>query len=165
MSALFDSLSKIKVLLFDVDGVFTNSQMQAVDGGGLERSVNTRDGMAVKRALQAGLQVGIITKGNSPGVLSRFSALGIQHVEMNMPKKLPVYEALKSKMGFEDQEALYMGDDLSDLEVLLQVGVSSCPSDAAHEVLNAAKYISSKGGGYGCVREVIEKILRLQGKW
>ncbi len=162
---IFDKLATVNVLLFDVDGVFTDSQMLVKETTGLLRSVNTRDGLAIKKAIQAGLEVGIITKGNCQGVKQRFANLGVKHIHMNMPRKLDTYQSLKATLGFSDEEALYMGDDLSDLEVMHSVGVSACPSDACHEVLTASSYISSLSGGHGCVRQVIEKVLRLKGQW
>lgn len=163
--SIFEKLAKVNVLLFDVDGVFTDSQMLVQESSGLLRSVNTRDGLAVKKALQAGLEVGIITKGNCQGVKQRFADLGVKHIFLNMPKKIATYNSLKATLNFEDDHALYMGDDLSDLEVMSAVGVSTCPSDACHEVLEASDYISSISGGHGCVRQVIEKVLRLKGQW
>lgn len=162
---LFEKLEHLTTLLFDIDGVFTASGMLATEQGELHRTVNTRDGLAIKKALNAGYHVGIITKGNSQGVYDRFSNLGVQHIYMNMADKVTTYHELKTKVGFADQEALYMGDDISDIGVLNLVGVPACPYDACHEVIQAADYISSIDGGYGAVRQVVEKIMRLHGKW
>ncbi len=162
---LFEKLSHLTTFLFDIDGVFTASGMLATEDGELLRTVNTRDGLAVKKALNAGLNVGIITKGNSQGVYSRFENLGVKHIYMNMDDKVVTYQDLKSTLKFEDHQALYMGDDISDIGVLELVGVPACPYDACHEVIEASEFISSLDGGYGAVRQVLEKVLRLQGKW
>jgi 3-deoxy-D-manno-octulosonate 8-phosphate phosphatase (KDO 8-P phosphatase) len=163
--ALFEKLSHLTTFLFDIDGVFTASGMLATEDGELLRTVNTRDGLAVKKALNAGLNVGIITKGNSQGVYSRFKNLGVEHIYVNMADKVVTYQNLKAKLNFEDHQALYMGDDISDLGVLKLVGVPACPYDACHEVIEASEFISSLDGGYGAVRQILEKVLRLQGKW
>ncbi len=162
---IFDKLQQITTLLFDVDGVFTDSAMLATEDGNLLRSVNTRDGLAVKKALSAGYHVGIITKGNSQGVYDRFKTLGVKHVYMDMEDKVVTYQALKEQLSIQDENILYMGDDISDLGVLRLAGVSACPYDACHEVITESEYISSIDGGNGCVRQVIEKILRLHDQW
>jgi len=163
--SIFAKLEKITTLLFDVDGVFTDSAMLATEDGDLLRSVNTRDGLAIKKAIAGGFHVGIITKGNSQGVHDRFANLGVEHIYMNMDDKVQTYEELKAKLSITDEEVLYMGDDISDLGVLSLAGVSACPYDACHEVVTESEYISSIDGGSGCVRQVIEKVMRLHDKW
>lgn len=163
--SIFAKLEKVTTLLFDVDGVFTDSGMLALENSDLQRTVHTRDGYAVKRALKAGYNLGIITKGNSQGVYGRFKNLGVEHVHMNMPDKVDIYQSLKANLSLTNDEILYMGDDISDLGVLKLAGVSACPYDACHEVITESEYISSIDGGKGCVRQVIEKVMRLHGKW
>jgi 3-deoxy-D-manno-octulosonate 8-phosphate phosphatase (KDO 8-P phosphatase) len=162
---IYQKLNDVKVFLFDVDGVFTDSGMLATEEGQLLRTMHTRDGLAVKLALNNGYQVGIITKGNSQGVADRFRGLGVEHIYMFMADKMDSYNDLKAKLQFSDNQVLYMGDDLSDLNLLRTVGVSACPYDACPEVLEEANYISSLEGGYGCVRQIIEKVMRLHGTW
>lgn len=163
--SLFKNLTNITTLLFDIDGVFTTSGMLATEHDELLRTVNTRDGLAVKMAIKAGYTVGIITKGNSQGIYQRFQNLGVQHIYMNMADKVEIYQEFKAKVGVTDEEVLYMGDDISDLGVLNLVGVPTCPYDACHEVITASHFISSIEGGKGAVRQVIEKVMRLHGKW
>jgi len=163
--SIFAKLEKITTLLFDVDGVFTDSGILAKENADLLRTLHTRDGYAVKQAINAGYNVGIITKGNSQGVHGRFKNLGVKHIHMNMADKVDIYQSLKTTLSIIDEEVLYMGDDISDLGVLKLAGVSACPYDACHEVITEAEYISSIDGGYGCVRQVIEKVMRLHGKW
>lgn len=163
--SIYQKLAKVNVLFFDVDGVFTNSLMHASEDGDLTRLVHTRDGLAVKKAIAAGKTVGIITKGNSQGVYKRFEGLGVEHIHMNMKEKIKTYETLRARLAFNDDEVLYMGDDISDLEVMRQVGVAACPADACSEVLEEANYIAAANGGYGCAREIIEKVLRLSDQW
>jgi len=159
---LFDHIT---TFIFDVDGVFTNSEVIVMENGDLVRTMNTRDGQAVKLALQAGYHVAIITKGFSEGVRRRFQLLGIQHIYDRLDEKSQAFDDLVSTLNLKKEEILFMGDDIPDLVLYNKVGISSCPSDAATENLQTAQYICAKEGGKGCVREVIEKVMRQQGKW
>lgn len=157
--------NKISTLVFDVDGVFTNSQVVVLDDGSLIRTMSTRDGQAVKIALDAGYNIAIITKGASEGVKKRFLVLGIVHIFDKVNDKVEVLDLLKELLDIRKEEILYLGDDIPDLPVYNQVGISVCPADGAHENLERAMYITAKNGGEGCVREIIEKVMRQQGKW
>lgn len=159
------AFNKITTFIFDVDGVFTNSQVIVMENGDLVRIMNTRDGQAVKIALEAGYNIAIITKGFSLGVRKRFELLGIPHIYDRLSEKTAAFNDLVSKLNLKKEEMLYMGDDIPDLALYDFIGISACPYDAAHENIKKANYISSKNGGDGCVREVIEKVMRIQGKW
>jgi len=160
--SIFD---KITTFIFDVDGVLTNSQVLITEKGELLRSMSTRDGQAIKFALDAGYHVAIITKGGSVGVKSRLSGLGIPDIYDKLETKHAAYAELVAKYDLKQEEILYMGDDLPDIPLLKQVGLSTCPYDASRDVLAVATYVSPEKGGYGAVRDVIERVMRCQGKW
>lgn len=157
--------NQITTFVFDVDGVFTNSEVLVMENGDLLRTMNTRDGQAVKIALEAGYNMAIITKGFSIGVRKRFELLGIEHIYDKVNNKTEALADLMIKLSVQQDEILYMGDDIPDIQVLGQVGVSSCPHDAVPEVMQKVQYISAFKGGNGCVRDVIEKVMKIQGKW
>lgn len=155
----------IKAFVFDVDGVFTNSDILITDQGEMLRLMNTRDGQGVKFALDNGYLVFIITKGASPGVRKRFELLGLTEIHDKVTDKKVVLLDIYNRFGLSKHEVLYMGDDIPDLLLFDEVGISSCPSDAAVDVLQRARYISPIDGGKGCVREIIERVMRIQDKW
>lgn len=155
----------IKTFIFDVDGVLTNSELIVLENGRLLRKMNVRDGYALKRAVQEGYRVCIITGGKSSGVVARLEALGITDIYKGVQHKMDALEELIDLYGLDPGAILYMGDDLPDMQVMHFVGLPTCPQDAAPEILNISRYISPKNGGDGCARDVIEKVLKLQGKW
>ncbi|HMT53418.1 MAG TPA: 3-deoxy-D-manno-octulosonate 8-phosphate phosphatase [Saprospiraceae bacterium] len=155
----------ITTFVFDVDGVFTNGEVIVTESGELLRTMSTRDGQAVKIAMENGYQVAIITKGFSTGVRKRFELLGIPYIYDKLAEKTAAFDDLAGKLSLKKQEILFMGDDIPDLVLYDKVGISACPADAAPENLQKAMYISPNKGGHGCVREVIERVMRLQGKW
>ncbi len=127
--------------------------------------MNTRDGLALKKAVQAGYNLCVITGGKSEGVKIRLKNLGINDIYTGVDDKLEAYEEYIAAYDLNSDHILYMGDDLPDLDVMWKVGLPTCPSDAAPELLEMAKYISPHVGGRGCVRDVIEKVLRLNEQW
>lgn len=155
----------ITTFVFDVDGVFTNSEVLVMENGDLLRTMNTRDGQAVKIALEAGYHLAIITKGFSTGVRKRFELLGITNIYDKVSDKTDALVDLTEKLSIQKHEIIYMGDDIPDLPVMDLVGIAACPHDAVPEVIKKADFISLHRGGYGCVREVIEKVMKIQGKW
>lgn len=155
----------ISTFIFDVDGVFTNSTILVTDNGELLRSMNTRDGQAVKYALEAGFKVFVITKGTSPGVRQRFEMLGVTEIFDKVREKSDALQKIQEEYQIKKEEILFMGDDIPDLLLFESVGISSCPSDSANDVLSNAMYISPLEGGKGCVREIIERVMRIQEKW
>jgi 3-deoxy-D-manno-octulosonate 8-phosphate phosphatase (KDO 8-P phosphatase) len=158
-------LNHITTFIFDVDGVFTNSDVIVMENGDHVRVMSTRDGQAVKIALDAGYNIAVITKGFSKGVRRRFEFLGVPYIYDSLPEKTQAFEDYVTKLQLKKEEILFMGDDIPDLVLYDKVAVSACPADGAIENLQRARYISSKNGGQGCVREIIEKVMRLQGKW
>ena len=155
----------IHTFLFDVDGVLTDGSVLVTEEGDLLRRMSIRDGYAIKRAVQQGLRICAITGGSSEGVRSRLLRLGVSDVFLGRQEKLEAYEALLQRYELDEAGILYMGDDLPDYPVMRKVGLPACPADAAPEVLQIAQYVSPYRGGQGCVRDVIEKVLRLHRKW
>jgi 3-deoxy-D-manno-octulosonate 8-phosphate phosphatase (KDO 8-P phosphatase) len=160
-----EDLQKIKAFLFDVDGVFTNSNVYLHPGGDLMRSMNIKDGFALQYAVKKGYLVGIISGGDSESVRARFQKLGITDIYLKSSDKKNDYLDFIMKYSLSDIDVLYMGDDIPDYEVMQRVGFPCSPADAVEEIKSLSKYISDKNGGQGCVRDVIEQVLRLQGKW
>lgn len=157
--------SRVRALLFDVDGVMTDGRLLASETGHLLRSLNVRDGYALKLALEAGLRIAIVTGGRSEGVRQRFAGLGVVDYYSGVDDKLPTVAAYLRRHGVPATEALYMGDDLPDLEALRYVGLGCAPADAVPEALDAADYSTERRGGRGCVREVVERVLRARASW
>lgn len=158
-------LKNIKTIIFDVDGVLSNQTIGLSPEGELLRSVNIRDGYAMQLAQKLGLRLCIITGGNTTSVRVRFEVLGLQDIYMGCSRKITTYEAYKQKYGYSDSEIIYVGDDIPDYEIMQRVGCSCCPHDAAYEIQNISNYISPLNGGDGVARDIIEQVLRAQGKW
>lgn len=159
-----ERLSAITTFLFDVDGVLTTGEVMLMNGSVI-RTLNSKDGYAIQYAVKKGYRVLIVTGGNSQDVKDRLEGLGAQKVVLRSSDKLVVYEQLKQEFDFTDGQALYMGDDIPDIPVMRLVGVSTCPQDAAVEVKALCHYQSPLNGGKACVRDVIEQVMRLHGKW
>ena len=160
-----EKFKDINTFILDVDGVMTNSELIVLDNGKLLRKMSVRDGYAIKHALKNGYRIAIITGGKSEGVVTRLKSLGIDDVFYGIQDKVDAYLEFMHMYELDAQKVLYMGDDFPDIEVMHKVGIAACPRDAAHEVIEIADYISPLDGGNGCVRDVIEKVLRLHGKW
>ena len=158
-------LPKIKTFIFDVDGVLTDGKILITSEGDLLRSFDTKDGYAMKCALVKGYKIVIITGGRNEGVRERFKELGVYDIYMSAHHKLDAYQDLQDNYNLSPDEILYIGDDVPDIPVMKKVGVSCCPADAVSDVKAMADYISHKKGGEGCVREIIEQVLRVQGQW
>lgn len=158
-------LKKIKAVVFDVDGVLSNDVVYLHPSGEPMRSANIKDGYALQLAVKSGLIVSIITGGKTEAVRIRYEALGIKDVYMGAAVKIKEYTHLLEKYGLNHEEVLYMGDDIPDYEVMKACGLPCCPCDAAPEIKEVAKYISHRKGGEGCGRDVVEQVLRAQGKW
>lgn len=158
-------LPEINTLIFDVDGVLTNGMVTIMPDGELIRHMNIKDGYALKAAVDKGLNVCIISGGKNEGVRTRLANLGIKDIFLGAHDKIKQYNELVKKYDLKPENILYMGDDIPDYPVMELVGLPSCPNDAAPEIQEISKYISYKKGGEGCVRDIIEQILRVQGKW
>ena len=156
---------RLKTFIFDVDGVMTDSSVHILEDGKLLRRMNVRDGYALKVAVQRGFRVAVITGGKSEGVVTRLRNLGVTDIYAGVRDKVDALEELVEIHQLDLDHTLYMGDDIPDFDVMRRVGLPACPRNAAHEILEIARYVSPYDGGAGCVRDVIEKALRLQNKW
>ena len=165
MSNFKEDLKRVKAFIFDVDGVFSSSIIMLHPSGELMRTMNIKDGFAVHYLMKLGYPVAIITGGNSEPVRERFRNLGIKDIYLNSREKIIDFEDFRQKYDLNPADILYMGDDLPDLPVMKAVGFPTCPSDAVDEIKSISSYISHKSGGDGCVRDIIEQVLRLHGKW
>jgi len=165
MSNYKEDLRNIKAFVFDVDGVFTNGNIFLDPGGEFIRMMNIKDGYAIQYCIKHGYPVAVITGGNSKTVRKRFKNLGVTDIYLRSSDKIKDYENFRTKYRLEHKNILFMGDDIPDYEIMKKAGVPTCPDDAVEEIKQISKYISDKKGGEGCVRDVIEQVLRLHGKW
>ena len=158
-------LKKIRAIIFDVDGVLSCETIPLHPGGEPMRTVNIKDGYAIQLALKQGLRIVILTGGKTQSIRMRYENLGVEDIYMGCAVKIKVYEEFLANYGFTDQEVMYMGDDIPDYEIMQRVGCPVCPADACSDIKALSIYISQKDGGHGCGRDVIEQVLRAQGKW
>lgn len=165
MSTINYDLSRIKALAFDVDGVLSSTTVPLHPSGEPMRTVNIKDGYAIQLAVKKGIRIAIITGGRTEAVRIRFVGLGVTDLYMGSAVKIHDYRAFRDKYGLADDEILYMGDDVPDIEVMRECGLPCCPKDAAPEVKSVARYISHKEGGYGCGRDIVEQFLKVKGLW
>ncbi len=162
---MLKSFKDISAFVFDIDGVLTDGDLLVMDNGLMLRKMHVKDGYALQLAVKKGYMIIVISGGNSPQVQERLLKLGIENVYMKVENKIEKLKSLSSQFNLQKEEMLYMGDDIPDLEVMQYCGLACCPADAVSEVKTISKYISPLKGGEGCVRDVIEKVLKLQGKW
>jgi 3-deoxy-D-manno-octulosonate 8-phosphate phosphatase (KDO 8-P phosphatase) len=158
-------LTKIKAIIFDIDGVLSAETITLAPDGLPMRTVNIKDGYAIQLAVKMGLHIAIMTGANVDSIRVRYEGLGVRDVYVGCSVKIKTYEAFLEKYGLQEDEVMYMGDDIPDLQVMQRVGCPVCPKDACPEVLETSIYVSSRPGGQGCGRDVIEQTLRAQGKW
>ncbi len=162
---ILEKAARIKLVLLDVDGVMTDGSIILDSHQGEAKSFHVRDGNGVKLLKRAGLEVGIISGRNSSVVSRRAQELGIEIVEQGSLIKLETYQRIRDQIGLKDDEIAYLGDDVVDIPVLREVGLSAAVADALEEVKKEADYTTRLPGGKGAVRELAEFILRAQGKW
>lgn len=165
MTNLKMELKEVKAFVFDVDGVFSNGSVYLYPEGDIVRSMNIKDGYVVQLMVKLGYPITIITGGNSNTIRTRFSSLGVTDIYLGSKNKMVDFEHFLKKYGLNKEHILYMGDDIPDYEIMCQVGFPACPADAAEEIKQISKYISDKNGGEGCVRDILEQFLKLQGQW
>lgn len=167
MSTINYDLKQIKALLFDVDGVLSTNIIPMNSEGEPQRTINIKDGYAIHLAAKLGFLCGIITGGRTEAVRKRFLMLGVpaEDIYLGSSIKIKDYRDFCNRHGLTDEEVLYVGDDIPDLEVMRVCGLPCCPKDAVPEIKSVAKYISYADGGYGCGRDVIEQVLKVQGLW
>jgi len=158
-------LNKVTTFVFDVDGVLTNGKILVTTEGEMYREMNTRDGFAMKYALLKGFKIGIISGGTNLGVKKRLEDLGVNKVYLGIHEKDIAFDDFINSYNINPEEVLYMGDDIPDMSVMERVGLATCPQDAVPDVKRIADYVSHKNGGDGCVREILEQVMRVQNKW
>jgi len=160
-----EKLKHINTFIFDYDGVLTDGTIVLQHEGEPLRTANVKDGYALQLLVKKGYRVAIISGGKSQSMLNRFSALKIMDIYLGVDKKLDIYRDYIENHNLNPQQVLYMGDDIPDYEVMKEVGMPACPSDASEEIKSIAEYISHFKGGEGCVRDIIEQVLKVQEKW
>lgn len=163
--AFLQDLHHITTFVFDLDGVLTDGTVYIDAEGEQLRAMNIKDGYALQLAVKKGYHVAIISGGTSQTVLKRFHALGIPDVYLGVKDKQAALEQFLAAKQASSAQVLYMGDDMPDREVMRKCLVATCPADACEEIKAISHYISPKAGGKGCVRDVIERVLKVQQKW
>lgn len=157
--------SKITTFVFDVDGVLTDGKVICYESGEQVRTFLVKDGFAIEKAILSGYNVAIISGGAQEGVRKRLEFLGIKDIFLGVKNKIEVLNTYVQKHKLQFNNILYMGDDLPDYDVLKLCGIASCPSDASEDIIDICDFVSSKAGGQGAVREIIELVLKSQNKW
>lgn len=160
-----EKLKNIKAFVFDVDGVFTDGSVYLLPGGNMSRVMNVLDGYAVVKALKNNYVIGVITGGNDEMVKHRINYLGIEDYYAKSHNKMSDFEDFKKKHHLKNEEILTMGDDIPDLHIMKNSAIAACPENAVPEIKEIAGYISPVKGGSGAVRDVIEQVMKAQGKW
>lgn len=160
-----EKFKQITTVVFDVDGVFTTGEVILMPGAEPVRTFHSKDGYALQLAVRNGIKVGIITGGSSDQVKERFASFNIHDVYLKAHDKMDAFNDFKAIYDLTDEEILYMGDDLPDYDVLKRVGLACAPQDAAPEIKSIVDYVSPVDGGKGCVRDVLEQLLKIKGLW
>lgn len=165
MTSYKEIMNQITTFIFDVDGVLTDSSVHVTENGEMLRIMNIRDGFAMKAALENGYNVCIISGGKNEGVRIRLRNLGINDIHLGSPDKVETFKEYIELYNIKPESVLYMGDDIPDYHVMQLVGLPTCPQDSSPEIKAISAYISHKNGGKGAVRDVIEQVMKAQGKW
>lgn len=165
MTNFKEDLARVKAFVFDIDGVLSMQTINLNTFGVPNRTINLRDGYALQLAIKKGYFVGVISGCNSKEYFRRLRGLGIKDIYLNCRSKSSHFSSFMEKYNLNGSDVLYMGDDIPDFEVMKMAGVPVCPSDADSEIKQISYYISDKKGGEGCVRDVIEQVMRLHNKW
>ncbi|WP_246282452.1 KdsC family phosphatase [Flavobacterium agri] len=158
-------MNGITTFIFDVDGVLTDSSVHITTSGEMLRIMNIRDGYAMKAAVDSGYHVCVISGGTNEGVRVRLRNLGITDIHLGAHDKVETFKEYIELYNISPEQVLYMGDDIPDYYVMQKVGLPTCPVDAAPEIKSVSKYVSHRNGGRGAVRDVVEQVMRVQGKW
>jgi 3-deoxy-D-manno-octulosonate 8-phosphate phosphatase (KDO 8-P phosphatase) len=158
-------LKNINTFVLDYDGVLTDGKVILREEGEPLRTANVRDGYAIQLAVKRGYRVVIISGGRSNSVINRMRSLNVQDIFLGIEKKEEVLKDYMIKHGLSKENILYMGDDIPDYYVMQMAGIASCPADASEEIKAISHYISAYKGGTGCVRDIIEQVLKVQGNW
>lgn len=159
------NFADIKALVFDVDGVLSSDLMSLADDGNPVRTVNVKDGYALQLAVKCGLHICIITGARVESLRLRYQSLGIKDIYIASSVKIRDFEEFLNRYSLSDDEVLYMGDDIPDYQIMARCGLPCCPSDAVEEIRSVSRYLSPFAGGQGCVRDVVERVLKAKGLW
>lgn len=165
MANFKEELVKVKAFVFDIDGVLSMQTISLNAFGVPNRTVNLRDGYALQLAVKKGYKIGVISGCNSKEYQKRLKLLGVKDIYLNSRTKLDQFNTFLKKYKLNKSDVIFMGDDIPDFEVMKEAGVAVCPSDADSEIKQIAAFISDKKGGEGCVRDVIEQVMRLHNNW
>jgi 3-deoxy-D-manno-octulosonate 8-phosphate phosphatase (KDO 8-P phosphatase) len=165
MANFKEDLVRVKAFIFDIDGVLSLQTISLNSFGVPNRTVNLRDGYALQLAVKKGYHIGIISGSNSREYQKRLRGLGVNDIYLKSRSKLDTFNTFLNKHNLDKSDILFMGDDIPDFEVMKVAGIPVCPSDADSEIKQISSYISDKKGGEGCVRDVIEQVLRLHNNW
>lgn len=151
--------------MFDIDGVFTDGKVLVLENGEMVRNMYGKDGYALHLAIKKGYNIVVISGGNNIAVKAALTRAGIKDIYINVKNKLDCFNQYLKENSITSNEVLYMGDDLPDYEVMQAAGLAVCPADSAVEIKEISLYVSKAKGGEGCVRDIIEQIMRAQGTW
>lgn len=165
MTNFKEDLINIKAFILDIDGVLSLQTINLNSFGVPNRTVNLRDGYAIQLAVKKGYKVAVISGSNCKEYSKRLKLLGVNDIYLNSRAKLEQFNYFLKKHGLKNSDVMYMGDDIPDIEVMKLAGVPVCPADADSEIKEVSHYISDKKGGEGCVRDIIEQVMRLHNKW
>lgn len=165
MINVLEKFTYIRTFVFDVDGVLTDGTVQLLPNGEQSRKMSIRDGYALQLAVKQGYRVAVISGGRSESVVARLNGLGISDVFTGITNKAEKLEDYALEHDLRWEEVLFMGDDIPDYRAMQLCGLAACPADATPEIKSVSMYISPVTGGNGCVRDVIEKVLKLNGHW
>jgi|ERR1700761_325340 len=165
MESFLNKLKEITTFIFDVDGVLTDGSVFVTENGEQSRAFNIKDGYAIQLAVKCGYNVCVVSGSRSKSTLYRLNSLGVKDVYMGIHTKIEKVKIYFEERSISPETVMYMGDDIPELEVMKLVGLPVCPADAVEEIKAVSKYVSPCNGGKGCARDVIEKVLKIQGKW
>ena len=164
MTNLLDRFTQLRLMVFDLDGVMTNGKILLMDDDWV-REMDIKDGYAIQHAIKNGLKIAVITGSHSNPVASRLKKLGVHFFFQNIKHKGDCLKQIMADLCLQKSQVLFMGDDIPDLEAFSEAGITSCPADAVREIKQQSNFISTKSGGDGCVREIIEKVMLAQNTW
>jgi 3-deoxy-D-manno-octulosonate 8-phosphate phosphatase (KDO 8-P phosphatase) len=162
---ILELFEPIKVFVFDIDGVLTDGMLHVQEDGELLRRMNIKDGYALQLAVKKGYKVVVISGGKTNAAKNRLNKLGVTDVYVAVEDKVTLLKSLMEQGGYTEKEMLYMGDDMPDIKAMMVCGLRTCPADAVSEIKEISHYISHLNGGYGCARDVIEKVMKIKGDW
>ena len=160
-----EEIARVKAFVFDVDGVMTDGGIIPTPDGDFIRRYYAKDGYAMAYAIREGYKICVISGGRGEMLRRRLEMLGVERMYLNCMDKIMAIKEFMSDNGLAAEEVIYMGDDIPDLECMRVVGIPVCPADACMEVIEASRYVSEYNGGYGAVRDIVEQVLRVQGRW